>query len=245
MLTIDISDFTLDKFLEEIEYTGEGGHVHEGGYAIRVQVNNKYIVNDPKQSKYPIAYILNLTLRSINNAFYALLIKAEEVEINFERGSGAPREILKMEIEDNVLLFSTFGENFDNYIENEPSDFVQPVEETIRIINKYKDICMETAQIKSPKNAWGFMEIIFGKEERYTKDRFDDKSFDWVGYYAKQRGRMAKDINTYVAKSSDEADKLIRKYIRGKGRDAWKQHCIIRNYYTWQPLEAIWKEYKG
>ena len=247
MFVIDISDFTLDKFLEEIGHTetvGAKSHVYEGGYAIKVQVNNKCIANDPKQSRYPTAYMLNTILKNINNAFYELLIKAEKAEINFERGSGASQEILKMEIKDIVLLFSTFGENFDNYIENEPSDFKESVKEAIHAINKYKDICMETAQRGSSKNVWGFMETIFGKEERYTKDQFDDKGFDWAEYCTKQRKRRctSKEINIHMAKSTEEANKLSNKYIRGKGCDEWKRHCIIRNYYDWQPLETTWEK---
>mgnify|MGYP001577669030 CR=1 FL=1 len=243
MLHIDITDFTLMEFLEEITYSkyswqvNVSDHKHEGGYALRISVNKKCVINDPKKSSLLSTYVLYATLRSINNAFYKLLTGNSEAEIIIDWGSGGSQKIiLKKERKKNLLTTIRTRLEFDNYLDKESIDLYQACEEAIRAISFYKDVCMEAAKIIVPIDPLHFMIELFGKEEKYTQHRYEDDSFDWNEYAQDFKKKRVERIY-----SPEEYDRLFHEM---REENSFNDVLIIRDYYEWLPLETAWEEFK-
>ena len=254
MIYIDITDFTLKDFIEEMTCNGEKGvnnlpsHKHDGsgGYAVKISINGRYIINDPKKNINGLqGCILYSTSKSINNAFYKLLTGNSEADIIIDWGSGGS-QTLKVKRKENKVLFTTVKSRFefDCSLDDEPVDFLQACEEVLRAVTYYKNICMEAANTLVPDDPLYFMVKLFEKEEKYTKDLYDDPHFDWLAYYSDKLKDKNKKIVVHVGKSSEESFLLQNHLLHDKGRDPTELHIIVRNYYEWLPLEEALEKYK-
>lgn len=195
MLKIDISDFNLKEFCEEITYGNDiwqvnlSDHMHEGGYSIVISINGKYILNDPlKRPNTPLqGYVIYHTLKSINNAFYQLLTGSSEATIVVDSGS-SHNQLIKLRKNDGNVLFTTVRGycEFDCDLDEEPVNFIQACEEVIRAVRDYKKICMEAAKKVAPNDAEKFMDELFG-EKKSAKIR--KNSLDWMSAEDRLIGR--------------------------------------------------------
>jgi len=247
MLKLELKDFEPKNLLAEVKYGGPDSHVWEGGYGLVLEVNGVRVIHPG------IALMINPTLRSINNAFYTVLTTRKEGVMSFDLGCGERPQTITINKRDDKVLFRTSKKSpqhrptlpIVHELDEEACDLIQSVEEVVRVTNQYKDTCMQVAQAFAPHDPWGFMTTIFGKEERYTKQLYDDENFDWVAYFSKKEEARNKTIIVHMARSREEANTLINQYIHKKEHDPSEKHFIIRNYYEWLPLETAWNRYKG
>ena len=179
MLIINIEDFNLEEFIEEItspegtydpiSHTFSDGR---GGYCIRVRINGRYVINDPNQHiEFGCqGFMLYITLKSLNNAFYNLLTGAKEANIIIDWGSGGSQRILVEKVGDKALFTTAKSRfKFDNYVAKEPVDFVQACEEVLRAVNYYKNICLDAAHKVVPNDVSSFMNKLFGEKKETQK----------------------------------------------------------------------------
>ena len=168
MLSINVSDFTLNEFTEELTYpkhnwsTNLFYHSIEGGYVIRISINGRHILNDPQKrpNTPPQGYILYMTLKSINNAFYHLLTGEEGANIIISWGSSGYQRIA-VKKEGNKVFFTTIRNRleFDDYV----------YEEAIKATLHYKSICTEAAREVVPDDIEKFTNELFGKRKTDNK----------------------------------------------------------------------------
>lgn len=241
MIIIDLPKFNLDLFLDDFyEFEKDPSYAlsltKRSGFSFMFSVNRKVVTED-------VLYLLNETLRNVNNGFYELL-RSGESNIALLSGEGVPEDIVIMKLKDDKIFFNTYfpeGPRDKSELHDEQSGLIQAVEEALKAVNKYKDICLAGAKVLASEDTWWFMNEIFYKEERFTFKRYDDENFDWERYYS-QRNK-GKKIIIHKAYNPTEASKLVYEYEFKKFHET-EIHRVIRNYYEWFPLEQAWQEYK-
>ncbi len=178
MLKINMTDFTLDSFLEWMKHERLQSYVMQGGFQLDFLVNGEIVQGDDSDS------LFNEVLKSFNNAFYRLVKGDEGVEIDTELGTGIKR-IVKIVKENNTnlkFIFKPYGlnKNVSVYKVN----FIQATEEIVNVVRKYKGICKEAAQILSPNNVQEFIDTLFVKPT-WNRDSWFSLEQIWTEYKQK------------------------------------------------------------
>lgn len=197
MLKIELPDFTVEYFLEGLNYnhvldTGDtpmgrvGLHLVESGAGMRFVINNKSLLYDT------LSYVIHLNLKKINNELHKILVGERIGKIYFDAGCGYYTQTLTVRTEGDLIIFDT-DESLDvskeahplrDKIKNEQVNLIQAVKEVIRVVREYHEICRKTAEIAVPNEVEKFMDILF-KEKSVADEYWLPLEEAWFEYRAK------------------------------------------------------------
>ena len=250
MIIIDFPEFDLKRFLNDFyEFKEDQPHsismAVSSGHAFIFSVDKKVVTRD-------INHLLNETLRNVNNGFYELL-KSGRGDIAVLSGLGVPEDIVIMKLIGDNIFFNTYfpeGPIDKSELHDEQSGLIQAVEEALKAIKKYKDICLTGAKFLVPDH------IDWIMDEFFPQPKTDEEYISFIknGW----RYQENPETGSLERHSRDSSRKIIlhhtkevvfMKQIKEQEQltsqdNESEEHVLISDYNRWHPLEQAWEEYK-